>query len=83
MQTTTIDLIQHGLGDATNNSTTPIGACNMEIHTILKPNMIRVGLPTKNNGIIERHDVCHVTKVCSISLIHQNKVLLGHECHSW
>jgi hypothetical protein len=51
--------------------------------TILKPNMIGVGHATKNNGIIEWQEVCHVTKICSIYLTHRNKVLLGHECCSW
>jgi hypothetical protein len=35
----------------------------MEMHTILKPNMIGVGYATKDNGIIEQHDICHVIKV--------------------
>jgi len=34
VHTTTINLIQHGLGDATNNSTTSIGARTMEMHNL-------------------------------------------------
>jgi hypothetical protein len=55
----------------------------MGMHIILEPNMIRVGHAIKDNGTVGQHNVCHVTKVCLISLTHHNKVFIMHECYSW